>query len=320
MIVASERASEPPTFAALNAAALWWAGANGLSTVALAEVEARRRSGVRESVWGSPRGESPSVRLEWAGSNAVTRQMTPDRWQQLTQLFHEAMVRDADTRPAFLTAACAGDDDLRRDVEALLLARDRNPSAAEAQAALAGVLTGGDLIDRHVGSYRVTGRLGAGGMGEVYRAYDDRLRRDVAIKVVPQSFAADPERLARFTREARLLAALNHPNIGAIYGIEESADVRALVLELIEGDTLAERLERSRSGLPVVEALEIAKQIAAALDAAHEKGIVHRDLKPANIKISPDGIVKVLDFGLGKAILLDGGNDPATRHERRAKA
>jgi eukaryotic-like serine/threonine-protein kinase len=242
--------------------------------------------------------------------------MTPDRWQQLTQLFHEAMVRDADTRPAFLTEACAGDDDLRRDVEALLLARDRNPSAADAQAALAGILTGGDLIDRHVGSYRVTGRLGVGGMGEVYRAYDDRLRRDVAIKVVPQSFAADPERLARFTREARLLAALNHPNIGAIYGIEESADVRALVLELIEGDTLAERLERSRSGLPVVEALEIAKQIAAALDAAHEKGIVHRDLKPANIKISPDGIVKVLDFGLGK-ILLDGGNDPATRNETR---
>jgi serine/threonine-protein kinase len=242
--------------------------------------------------------------------------MTPDRWQQLSALFHEAAARDADTRPAFLAEACAGDNDLRRDVEALLLAHDRSPSATDAPVALAGVITGDNLLDRHVGSYRVTGRLGAGGMGEVYRAYDDRLRRDVAIKVVPQSFTADPERLARFTREARLLAALNHPNIGAIYGVEESADVRALVLELIEGDTLAERLERSGAGLPVVEALEIAKQIAAALDAAHEKGIVHRDLKPANIKISPDGIVKVLDFGLGK-ILLDGGNDPATRHETR---
>ncbi len=242
--------------------------------------------------------------------------MTPDRWQQLSRLFHEALARDADTRPAFLAEACAGDDDLRRDVEALLLARDRSPSASDASPALAGMPTGGNLLDRHVGSYRVTGRLGAGGMGEVYRAYDDRLRRDVAIKVVPPSFTADPERLARFTREARLLAALNHPNIGAIYGVEESTDVRALVLELVEGDTLAERLERSGSGLPVVEALEIAKQIAAALDAAHEKGIVHRDLKPANIKISPDGIVKVLDFGLGKT-LVDGDNDPATRHETR---
>ena len=185
----------------------------------------------------------------------------------------------------------------------LLLARDRSPSLFDPQAALAGVTSTGILLDRQLGSYRVTGRLGAGGMGEVYRAYDDRLRRDVAIKVVPGSFAADPDRLARFTREARLLAALNHPNIGAIYGVEESVDVRALVLELVEGDTLAERLARSGTRvLSVTEALEIAKQIAGALDAAHEKGIVHRDLKPANIKITPDGVVKVLDFGLGKVV------------------
>ena len=242
--------------------------------------------------------------------------MTPDRWQQLSRLFHETLARDADTRSAFLAEACAGDDDLRRDVEALLLARDRSPFSSDAQVALTGVSTGHNLLDRRLGSYRVTGRLGAGGMGEVYRAYDDRLRRDVAIKVVPRSFTDDPERLARFTREARLLAAVNHPNIGAIYGVEESADVRALVLELVEGETLAERLERSGAGLPVVEALEIAKQIAAALDAAHEKGIVHRDLKPANIKISPSGLVKVLDFGLGK-VLVEGGNAPATRHETR---
>jgi Tol biopolymer transport system component len=241
--------------------------------------------------------------------------MTPDRWQQLSRLFHEALARDADTRSAFLAGACAGDDDLRRDVEALLLARDRSPSASDALVAVTGIPSGDDLLDRHVGSYRVTGRLGAGGMGEVYRAYDDRLRREVAIKVVPRSFTDDPERLARFSREAQLLAALNHPNIGAIYGIEESADIRALVLELIEGETLAERLDRS-GGLPVAEALEIAKQIAAALDAAHEKGIVHRDLKPANIKIAPDGLVKVLDFGLGK-ILIDPSNSSATRHETR---
>jgi serine/threonine-protein kinase len=245
----------------------------------------------------------------------VTRPTTPDRWQQLSRLFHAALERDPDTRPAFLAAACAGDDDLRRDVEGLLLAHDLSSLSADAPA-LAGISTADHLLDRRVGSYRVTGRLGAGGMGEVYRAYDDRLRRDVAIKVVPRSFTDDPERLARFTREARLLAALNHPNIGAIYGVEESADVRALVLELVEGDTLAERLARAGTRLPVVEALEIAKQIAAALDAAHEKGIVHRDLKPANIKISPGGIVKVLDFGLGKT-LLDGGNDPATRNETR---
>jgi Tol biopolymer transport system component len=242
--------------------------------------------------------------------------MTPDRWQRLSRLFHEALARDAATRPSFLAEACAGDDDLRRDVEALLLARDHTALSSDTQVALAGGSTADNLLDRRLGGYRVTGRLGAGGMGEVYRAYDDRLRRDVAIKVVPRSFTDDPERLARFTREARLLAALNHPNIGAIYGVEESAGVRALVLELVEGETLAERLQRSGAGLPVVEALEIAKQVAAALDAAHEKGIVHRDLKPANIKIAPSGIVKVLDFGLGKT-LIEGGSVPATRHETR---
>src|SRR5262245_48472313 len=241
--------------------------------------------------------------------------MTPDRWQQLSRLFHEALARDAATRPSFLAEAC-GDDDLRRDVEALLLARERDPASSDPQLALSGIPTSVNLLDRQVGFYRVTGRLGAGGMGEVYRAYDARLRRDVAIKVVPHSFTDDPERLARFTREARLLAALNHPNIGAIYELEESSDIRALVLELVEGDTLAERIERSRGGLPIVEALEIAKQIAAALDAAHEKGIVHRDLKPANIKISSDGLVKVLDFGLGKA-LIEGANSPPSRHETR---
>jgi serine/threonine-protein kinase len=246
--------------------------------------------------------------------------MTPDRWQQLSRLFHEALRRDGEARDKFLAEECAGDEDLRRDVEALLVAREQSASASGTSATLA-YASAGTLLDRQVGAYRVTARLGAGGMGEVYRAYDDRLRREVAIKVVPGSFAADPERLARFTREARLLAALNHPNIGAIYGIEESADQRALVLELVEGDTLAERIARAGArGLPHPEALEIARQIAGALDAAHEKGIVHRDLKPANVKITPGGVVKVLDFGLGKSVAAgddDRAAGPETSHRTR---
>ena len=135
-------------------------------------------------------------------------------------------------------------------------------------------------------------------MGEVYRARDTKLNRDVALKVLPEPFALDPDRLARFKREAQLLAALNHPNIGAIYGLEESNGAQALVLELVEGPTLADRI--ARGPIPLDEALTIARQIAEALEAAHEKGIIHRDLKPANIKIARDGIVKVLDFGLAK--------------------
>jgi len=155
-----------------------------------------------------------------------------------------------------------------------------------------------------LGVYEIVTLLGAGGMGEVYRARDTKLGRDVAIKVLPSSVAADPERLARFEREARLLASLNHPNIGAIYGVEESGSLTALVLELVEGESLAERLARAGIrdvGLGIRDSLAIARQIADALDAAHERGIVHRDLKPANIAITPDGTVKVLDFGLAKA-------------------
>ena len=153
-------------------------------------------------------------------------------------------------------------------------------------------------IGSRLGSYEIVAPLGAGGMGEVYRARDTALRRDVAIKILPALWASDPERLHRFEREAQLLAALNHPHIGAIYGLESAAGQRALVLELVEGPTLADRV--MRGPLPVSEALAIARQIADALDAAHEKGIVHRDLKPANIKVAPNGVVKVLDFGLAK--------------------
>ena len=157
-------------------------------------------------------------------------------------------------------------------------------------------------LDRgsRLGAYEITGPLGEGGMGVVYRATDSKLKREVAIKVLPEAFAADAERLARFEREAQLLAQLQHPNIASIYGLEESNGVRALVLELVEGEDLAERLKRGP--LPIEEALAVARQIAEALEAAHEKGIVHRDLKPGNVKLTPEGKVKVLDFGLAKAM------------------
>jgi Tol biopolymer transport system component len=149
-----------------------------------------------------------------------------------------------------------------------------------------------------IGPYEITGSLGAGGMGEVYRARDTRLKREVALKILPDSFASDPDRLARFQREAEVLASLNHPHIGAIHGLEESNGIRALVLELVDGETLAERI--ARGPIPVDDAAQIARQIAEALQAAHEHGVVHRDLKPANIKLRPDGTAKVLDFGLAK--------------------
>ncbi|HKQ50622.1 MAG TPA: protein kinase [Phycisphaerae bacterium] len=160
-----------------------------------------------------------------------------------------------------------------------------------------------------LGPYEVLAPLGAGGMGEVYRAKDTRLERDVAIKVLPEALATDKERLLRFEREARTLATLSHPNIAAIYGFEEQDGQRLLVMELADGETLAERL--GRGPLPIEEALDTARKIAEALEAAHEKGIVHRDLKPANVKLAPDGSVKVLDFGLAKALLGDGSSAPS---------
>ncbi|MEE9292003.1 MAG: protein kinase [Acidobacteriota bacterium] len=160
-----------------------------------------------------------------------------------------------------------------------------------------------------LGSYEILSPLGAGGMGEVYRAKDAKLGREVAIKVLPDAFAKDPERLARFDQEARLLAALNHPNIAAIYGLEEADGIRYLALELVPGDTLAERI--GHAPVPVDEALTLCRQIAEALEAAHERGIIHRDLKPANVKVTPDGKVKVLDFGLAKAF----ETDPTSRGE-----
>jgi serine/threonine-protein kinase len=233
--------------------------------------------------------------------------MTPERWRQVTQAFHAALAREASARTSYLDQACAGDRPLREEIDAMLSAHaDGAPVPAipvDASLTHTPRLLSGTVI----GPYRVTELIGAGGMGEVYRARDTKLGRDVAVKVLPAAFTSDADRLARFEREARVLATLNHPHIGAIYGLEEAdasagsgqAGVRALVLELVEGETLAERL--AVGPLPIQEALTVARQIADALEAAHEKGIVHRDLKPGNIKITPDGAVKVLDFGLAKA-------------------
>jgi Tol biopolymer transport system component len=228
--------------------------------------------------------------------------MTPERWQRTEALYHSACARPAAERAAFLAAACPDDDELRNDVESLLNEPEPDDGFLAGPAlVVASELVPGGMTGETVGGYCLQNLLGAGGMGEVYRARDAKLGRDVAIKILPRAFTSAPERLARFEREARVLATLNHPNICAIYGLEESDGIRFLILELVNGGTLADALRRSRgAGLPLADVLPIARQIAEALEAAHERGIIHRDLKPANIIVTPDGQVKVLDFGLAK--------------------
>jgi serine/threonine protein kinase len=253
--------------------------------------------------------------------------VTRDREGDLERICQEALELPVAERANFLVEACGGDEGLRREAEALL-AHDGAASsflATPAMAMAARELDAGPAlaVGQQFGPYTIVSRLGAGGMGEVYRARDPTLRRDVAIKVLPTLFTGDPERLSRFEREAQLLASLNHPNIATIHGLEHVDGIHALVLEVVEGETLAERLQsaasgsprhrsrshgddgRSRAGLPLAEALTIAQQIAGALEAAHEQGVIHRDLKPANIMLRPDGVVKVLDFGLAKAAARD---------------
>jgi serine/threonine protein kinase len=250
--------------------------------------------------------------------------MTPERWKRTEDLYHAARARAPGERAAFLAEACPDDEVLRGDVESLL----NEPTSAEGFLAKPAVAMSPHLLSdlppaamagRLLGGYRLQALIGAGGMGEVYRARDQRLERDVAIKILPHAFTSDPDRLARFEREARMLASLNHPNICGIYGIEESDGIRFLILELVEGETLAARLAtapRLRSGdagLSPPVALTSARQIAEALEAAHERGIIHRDLKPANVKITPDGVVKILDFGLAK-IVVGGQSTPGLTH------
>jgi TolB-like protein/Tfp pilus assembly protein PilF len=221
-----------------------------------------------------------------------------DVWRRVEDLFHESLACPPESRAEFLDGACNGDSELRREVERLLAKEARAGRFLETPAVPGD--PSASLLGLQIGAYRILSPLGAGGMGEVYRANDGKLGRDVAIKTLPPEFARDPGRMARFRREARTLAALNHPNIGAIYGLEESREADYLILELVEGDTLA-------GPLPLNAALDCARQLAEALEAAHAQGIIHRDLKPANVKVTKGasgfpGRVKVLDFGLAKAV------------------
>ena len=254
--------------------------------------------------------------------------MTPERWEEINRVWQAVIVRPERDRAAAVAELSAGDERLRQDVESLLAHLARASAVGFGAAPLAVAAPRLSLIDRQLGPYTVRSLIGIGGMGEVYQAHDATLGRDVAIKILPEPWLADPDRRARFEREARLLASLNHPNIGAIYGVHEGdpstgsglAGVRALVLELVEGQTLAERIAQQRGmgdaprGLPIPDVIAIATQLTGALEAAHERNIVHRDLKPANIKITSDMRVKVLDFGLARAVGGDTGPDTPSDH------
>ncbi len=238
--------------------------------------------------------------------------MTPERWRQVTAIFHAALTREEAERAAFVASRCGNDPALRREVEAMVAAHQNADGFGEpplfavgAAAALDPAPPGADRPmnlppGTKLGAFEVLALVGAGGMGEVYRARDTQLGRDVALKLLPDSFTHDPERLARFRREAQVLAALNHPHIGAIHGLNEADGHQLLVLELVDGRPLAEVI--AKGPLPVGEALRVATEITEALEAAHDKGIIHRDLKPANIALTREGNVKVLDFGLAKVV------------------
>jgi serine/threonine protein kinase/tetratricopeptide (TPR) repeat protein len=220
--------------------------------------------------------------------------MTPERWQQVKGVLHQVLELVPEERSAFLDQACSADHSLRRDVESVLSSSDQDPSGFLKTGAARVTLRAGTKL----GEYEVESLLGSGGMGEVYRARDLRLGRDVAIKVLPQFFASDRARLRRFEQEARAAAALNHPNILAVYQMGVYDEAPYLVSELLDGETLRTRLKRGP--LPVSESVDCALQIARGLAAAHEKGIVHRDLKPENLFVTKGGHVKILDFGLAK--------------------
>jgi Tol biopolymer transport system component len=228
--------------------------------------------------------------------------VTPDRLQRIEQLFHEARAQSDSARNALIAVVCEGDPELRRDVESLLAHAAGGALATPLLDAAAALAPSMVRLENGVtiGAYRIESFIAAGGMGDVYRARDSRLGRSVALKRLPPSFTGDPDRIARFSREAQLLAALNHPHIAQIHGFEQSGDTQFLVLELVDGDTLDSHI--AGRPLPINEALQIASQIAMALEAAHDKGIVHRDLKPANIALTRDRCVKILDFGLAKTV------------------
>src|SRR5262245_1525400 len=232
--------------------------------------------------------------------------MKPEQWRQVDQLFQAALERAPEDRAAFISEACGDDDSLRREVEALLASDGQAESFMDAPAYVvaAPLIVGDDaqpLLGESLGHYRIISLVGKGGMGEVYRAEDTRLRREVAIKVLPADFGEDADRLRRFEQEARAASALNHPNIITIHEMGEAEGARYIVTEYVAGETLRQRLTRSpQQKMEPKEAVEVIVQIAAALSAAHEAGITHRDIKPENVMVRPDGLVKVLDFGLAK--------------------
>jgi len=240
-----------------------------------------------------------------------------DHWSHVDALLKKALDREPEQRAEFLSAACGGDAALQREVERLLeLAAldddlfvpgggDAGDVWEDAALELAEPGPGEPRPGERIGSYEIRGLLGEGGMGRVYRGWDPALGREVALKALAQTFSGAPESLRRFEREAKLLAALNHPNIGAIYELLSEGDQKYLVLELVEGETLEERLEQGP--LPFAETIRIARQLADALEEAHRKGVVHRDLKPTNVMITPGGRIKVLDFGLAKAEVREEG-------------
>ena len=227
-----------------------------------------------------------------------------DEWRQIEEIYWRVMDAEPSVRASVLDEACGGDAARRRAVEALIA---RGPetngfletNALDVAADLLGAVDTA-LIGRRIGPYEVRAWIGSGGMGDVYRAHDEQLDRDVALKLLPALEAAQTDRLTRFTREAQILASLNHPNIAAIYGLEQSGGLPALVLELADGPTLADLI--ARGPIELGDAVSIALQVAAGLEAAHERGIVHRDLKPSNIAVLADGTVKLLDFGIATAL------------------
>src|SRR5947207_3045003 len=229
--------------------------------------------------------------------------MTPAQLQTVEEIFHAALDQEPDQVARFVDTACEGDELLRREVEALLASHQRAGGFIETSAVgiTTRIIENGQsnlLVDRTIGHYKISKRIGTGGMGEVYLATDMTAGRKAALKLLPERFTSDPERLKRFQQEARAVVGLNHPNILTVYEIGEDHSTHYIASELIEGETLRQRLMRGRMELS--EAVDAAIQVASALAAAHETGITHRDIKPENIMLRPDGYVKVLDFGIAK--------------------
>ncbi|MEJ2111479.1 MAG: serine/threonine-protein kinase, partial [Acidobacteriota bacterium] len=232
------------------------------------------------------------------------KKMDAERWRKIERIYNIALELEPIERETFLHKACEEDASIREDVLRLLENQKEAGSFMESPAVnlLAGIKTNKEsfLPGKQVNSYKIISKIGRGGMGEVYQARDLKLGREVAVKILPEEFAGDMERVARFQREAKLLASLNHTNVAAIYGLEEAAGMQFLVLELVEGEMLSDKI--ARCPIPVEEALKFSIQMAEGLEAAHEKGIIHRDLKPANVMITSEENVKLLDFGLAKAL------------------